>query len=347
MIPKKGMFQVSAVQFKMISLCLVVLGTAFILMSSTALAEVTNITVSPENPSPGDTVTVKGKASPYEEVSVSVGFEKMQSVSNGIYEYHIGKVTIPEGSESFSLRAEGVDSLDVTVYLFGIPITVPDEYVQVKNSIASFGTGKIKSGTYDIKLSGKSSDDEVSFQFGGKGSIRADSDGNFQYTYTTKNMPEGDFSLTVGEQPLQVKLGETDESDNGNDSSDSDDSGSDSDDSSSSSSSGSSSGKSISSSNTGTELRIVDADTLGGEDEDKDESSGVGDDTESMASTRDDSSESSEDESDSGEVDGYIMENKSSSDTQNSLPELGLMGAVVGVVCLGAIFIGFRKNRYK
>jgi hypothetical protein len=331
MIHKKSLFHSPTGLMKKSSLLLLVLVTAVLLMTSTAMAEVTNLSYSPLNPSPGDEVTVSGTASPNEEISVSVSFEKIQSVSDGSYDYHIGKITIPPGSESFSLRAEGVDSLDITLYVLGQKL--PSLPVTVNNGVATFGTSKITSGTYDIGVSGTSSSSEVTLSFGGKGSITADSDGYFEYPYTTENMPEGNFALTVGGQTLSIPLGTTDGS-------------SDDDDSSSSSSSSSSSTKK-SSSHTGTDLQTVDAATLGNDEE---ESSGVGDEVEKilhnadMESTQD---ESSEGDSDTGEVDGYILENKSLSGIQSKIPELGVMGAVVGVLCLGAIFIGFRKNRYK
>ncbi len=294
-------------------------------MSFTALAEVTDISISPENPSPGDTVTVTGKASPNEEISASVSFNNIQAVSDGTYKYQIGKVTIPDGSDAFSLRAEGVDDLDISIKLLGIPISVPANYIQINNNIATFGTGKIKSGTYDITLSGSAPGEQVVFSFGAKASITADSEGNFEYVYSTDNMPEGDFNINIGGQNLQMSLGTTDTNAGSGDTVDSGDS-----------SSSSSSGKK-SSSKTGTEFEIVPADTVG-----KNDSDGVGEDTE--ASTIDDVSEST------GEPDnykeGYELTNQSSG-IKDKTPDLGIIGVILGVLSLGAIIIGYRKNKYK
>lgn len=291
-----------------------------IAMSSTALAEVTDISISPENPSPGDTVTVTGKASPNEEISATVSFNNMQTVSDGTFKYNIGKVTIPDGSDSFSLRAEGVDDLGISIKLLGIPISVPANYIQINNNVATFGTGKIKSGTYDITLSGSAPGEQVALSFGAKASITADSEGNFEYVYSTDNMPEGDFNLNVGGQNLQMSLGTTDNNDDSGDSVDT------------SGDSSSSSGRK--SSKTGTDLKIVELD--------KDESDGVGEDTE--ASTIGDVSEST------GEPDnyreGYELTNQSSG-IKDKLPDLGIIGVVLGVFSLGAIIIGYRKNKYK
>lgn len=302
----------------------------FLTMSSAALAEVTDVSRSPENPSPGDTVTVTGKASPNEEISATVSFGDIQTVSGGAYEYHIGKVTIPDGSDSFSLRAEGVDNLDISIKLLGIPISVPDNYIQISNGVATFGTGKITSGTYDITLSGNAPGDQVIFSFGAKATITADSEGNFEYSYATDNMPAGVFNLNIGGQNFQMSLGTTDTNDGSGDSVDT----SEDDFSSSSSSSGKKS-----SSHTGTELEIVPADTLG-----KEGSDGVDEDIETEASTIDDSSESTG-ESDNY-VEGYELANQSSG-IKDKLPDIGTIGVVLVVFSLGAIIIGYRKNRYK
>nr|WP_321498032.1 hypothetical protein [uncultured Methanolobus sp.] len=309
-------------------------------MTSTAMA----LSYSPNPPSPGDTVTITGIASSDDisngQLPVSVVFEKTESVSNGEYSFDLETIIIPENTESLSLKAEGVDSLHITVTKFGIPISVPDKYVTVTDNIASFGTGIIKAGPYKISLTGTSSGDAVTLKFGGKGFIDDVSAGeSFEYQYELpEDMPEEMFvsenvlKVTVGGETLSIPLGTT------------------ADDSSSSSSSSGSSSSKKSSSHTGTELKIVDADTLG---DDEEESSGVGDDVEkilhnadSMASTQD-SSETSESETGSDDVNGYILENKTSSNEESKLPELGLMGGVIGVLCLGAIFLGFRKNRYR
>ena len=344
MIHKKSLPDSSAGLIRNSSLFLLIFGTAILLMTSTALGEVTDLDYSPDPPSPGDTVTITGIASSDDisdgQLPVSVVFGKTESVSDGTFDFVIEAITIPPGTESLSLTAEGVDSLDIEVSfdLFGVevPIEVPGKYVTVTDNVASFSTGKIKSGTYKMRLHGDSSFETVSLKFGGKGHIDDVSAGEtFEYPYTlAEDMPEEMFvpenvlDVAVGGSALSIPLGTTDDSSNDGDSS----------------SSSSSSSKKKSSSHTGTELNIVPAESLG---DDTEKSSGVGDEIDTKASTQDSGSESPEGDTDTGEVDGYILENKSSSGIQTKIPELGVMGAVVGVLCLGALFIGFRKNRYK
>jgi|GEM_PF-5616562 len=305
----------------MVLLCTIIL--VIIGMSSAALAEVT-YSISPENPSPGDTVTITGKASPNEEISAKVSFNKVQTVSDGMYEYHIGKVTVPDGH--FKLTAKGVDNLDISAKR-GITLKVPDKFIQKDGNVATFGTSKIPPGIYDIKLSGSSLGEQVDFSFDAQVSTTADSDGTFELEYTTNNMPEGEFNLVINGVSRTIPFGTSNTNGGSGDTVDSEDS-----------SSSSSSGKKSSSSRTGTELKIVPADTP-----EKNESDGVGEDTET--STINDASESTG-ESDYIEVKGYELTN-ASSEIKDKLPELGIIGVVLGVFSLGAIIIGYRKNKYK
>ncbi|MDG6244114.1 MAG: hypothetical protein QCH31_06940 [Methanolobus sp.] len=297
-----------------ISFCLLVL----LFMSSPAFAEVTEITISPQDPSPGDTVTITGKASPNEEIKASVSFGNSLDVSGNTFEYNIGKVTIPVGSDSFSLRAEGVDNLDISVKLLGIPLPVPSRYISINDNVATFGTGKIKSGTYDIKLSGSSSADQVLFSFGAKATIVADQQGNFEYTYDTNNIPDGTFNINIGGEVRQLSIGKTDAP-----------------------SSPSAPSGTKSSSKTGTDLNIVPADTL----DDAGETGDV-DEQENARSPPNGNRDSPENTVDPAYVEGYELESESAG-IREKLPDIGQMGLVLGVLCMLAIAAGYRKNRYK
>ena len=295
-------------QIRAIIVLLCAMTMLFLAISPTALAEVTEVSISPENPSPGETVTVTGKASPNEVIPVSISFEKVQDVSSGTYAYSLIGVTIPEGSESFSLKATGVDGMKIEVRLpiLGY-VPVPGSMISINGHVATFGTGKINSGTYDIRLSGNSPNDKVTLSFNAKASITADADGNFAYTYTTDNIPEGNFNINIGGTPLQLKLGSTEDN-------------------------SPSSPTNKKSSNTGTDLNIVDADTLdaGTSEEDTPEVSyAPGEDTVS-----------------DNYVEGYEL-SPVPSGIMDKLPDLGVMGVLVGIVSLGAVLIGYRKNRYK
>ena len=309
---------------------LMLLSLAFI----PAYAQVTELAISPENPAAGEPITVTGKADPNEDISASVSFTKERPVSGGLYNYSIGKVTIPEGSDSFNLRAEGVQDLDVTVNVFGVPVTVP---ASVSGSVATFGTSKIKSGTYDITLSGNAaSESPVSLSFKAAATIKADSDGNFEYTYTTDNMPMGDFDLNIGAESRTLTLGDgsySDEPDNGGGSVPVDTS------SSSSSSSGSS--------HTGS-LPIVPApETTQNSSTESDD--GFGDDLESAPedmNSPNDVDNSVGDSVDDAYVEGQLLEPEPSK-LMDYLPVSDTLNVIVVLFAIGAIFIGYRRNRFK
>lgn len=288
-------------------------------MVSPSLAQVTDISISPENPDSGDTITITGKADPNEEVPITISFGSSADVTDGEYVYDIGKITIPDGSESFKVKAEGVETLKLSVSILGIPISLPDKLISYSGDVASFGTGQIHSGTYDITLSGTSSSDEVDFSFDASGTITADENGNIEYSYTTDNMPDGDYTINIGGQSEKITIG-----------------------SDSSSSSSGSSTKSHSS-KTGTEYNIVPADSVGSS---TDNSSGVGDDTSSDISDSQAADNSLDSTQDAQVQQGYIMTNQSSS-SDDKLPVVGIAGVIVGIFCIVAIFIGYRKNKYK
>ncbi|MEZ5336045.1 MAG: hypothetical protein R2741_12840 [Methanolobus sp.] len=179
----------------------------------------------------------------------------------------------------------------------------------------------IHGGTYDITLSGTSSSNEVDFSFGARTTIVADENGKFKYSYTTDNMPEGDYDVKIGGQTEEITVG---------------------------SGSSSSSGKtSQSSSNTGTEYNIVPAESLGDDTSDDSDGAGESSSTETNPSTTDDASpENLESTQDTEVQEGYIMTNQSTTN-DDELPILSIAGAIVGVFCIGAIFIGYRKNKFK
>ncbi len=341
MIKIKNLFSTLKGHMRLCSLIIAIFAVLLLSMSSAALAEVSNYSISPANPSPGDTVTVKGYASPREEVSASVSFENELAVSDGIYEYYLQQVTIPEGSDSFSVQARGVDELGIEVKLPVIGFTsVPQDFIQMSGDVATFGTSKINSGTYDIVLSGVSSADKVTLSFNAKASINADDEGYFEYSYTTDNMPEGNFNVNIGGVPSQLSLGNTgdkSDDDQGDDTGTKDDN---------IPVSASSSSKKSSSSHTGTDLRIVPADTpedSGDTEEDNEENTGS--DT-SKPEEGPEPLESTPENIENDYVEGYELEDESSG-IRGKITEPGSIAFVLGIICLGAIIIGYRKNRYK
>lgn len=309
--PFAGLIRTSMILFTAIAI-------AFLTMSSASFAEVSDYTISPESPGPGDVVTISGQADPKEDVTVYITFEAVTAVSNGEYTYEIEDVDIPEGSEHFSVSAQEVNDLEIEVRIPYTPlyVSVPDRFVTVNNGVASFGTSEFAEygfGKYDIRLTGTSSEDKVTISFGARGSITSDSSGNFEYTYDASNMPEGVYTITIGGIKKQINFG--------------------GDDSTGTSSSGRSG-----SSHTGTEFKIVPADSLGSDDD------GTGEDSTSddgsLASTQD----SPEITDDTEYVEGSKMEQQTSTESTSNYPVkiIGVVIVALGLIGLGAVM--YRKK---
>lgn len=322
MIPGSSLSFYGGGYLKPLATLLFTMTMILVVLSFTALAEVTEISVSPEDPSPGDTITVTGKASPNELVSASVSFQETQKVSDGTFAYSLSGVTIPDGSDSFGLVANGVDGLkiQVKVPILGY-VSVPESLIGINGNVATFGTGKINSGTYDIKLSGSSPEEQVGLSFNARATITADENGDFVYTYSTDNIPEGDYSINIGGTPLSLDLRHTDDS------------------SSSSPSSSDNRKSSGGSSRTGTDLEIVDAGSR--EDEGVDNSLNTVD-----QNVPEPSNNAVEENVPENYVEGYELSSEPSG-IMDKLPDIGVTGLIVGILSLIVVFIGYRRNSYR
>ncbi|MCO5383137.1 MAG: hypothetical protein NHB15_14565 [Methanosarcina barkeri] len=79
-----------------------------LLVISPAAASVNNWEFSPQEPVSGDTLRIKGSASPEEKIDVFVTFEKTVPVSGGEFEYVLEDVKIPRGLNNlFKVEARG------------------------------------------------------------------------------------------------------------------------------------------------------------------------------------------------------------------------------------------------
>lgn len=323
--------RLSGPQVKAVFMFLVVISIASIALSAEALGEVSYYTVSPSDPTQGDNVVISGKADPNEEISVYVTFEDIAETDNGAYSYPVDDISIPDGTKHFDLVAEGVSDLDIKVK---IPLTsyyvsmnqLHPGLITVSDNVATFGTSSIDSGTYSIIMEGTAPGDEVSIYIKARLMITADDEGYFKYNYDTENLPAGKYTITIDRANQQVTVHD-DGSDDGNDSSDSDD---DSDNSSATSK------KSHGGSNTGTEFKIVPADSLGKEETGETASSSSSGDS-SLASTQE------SDNSDSQTVEGSKLEKQT--ETQSTATNIKIIGIVIvaiGLIGLGAIM--YRKK---
>lgn len=170
-----------------------------------AAAAVDSWEISPENPTLGDTLRIKGSASPEEEVEIQVSFEKDVQASGGEYEYILEDVKIPDGfNNRFTVQASDARNLNVRVKML-IWITKSSE---ASGNVATVTQSSVPPGTYQIKMDGdaKNGDSTVNLKITAVQRIKADSGGDFSYSYNTKAVPPGDFKVSVGGTTRKVTL---------------------------------------------------------------------------------------------------------------------------------------------
>lgn len=168
-------------------------------------AAVSSWEISPEEPVPGDTLRIKGSASPEEEVEVQVTFEKRVQASGGKYEYTLEDVKIPEGfNNRFTVQASEANNLNVRVKML-IWVTKSSE---ASGNIATVTQSSVPPGTYQIKMDGdaRGETSTVDLKITAVQRVKADSNGDFSYSYNTKAVPPGDFEISVGGIKKEVTL---------------------------------------------------------------------------------------------------------------------------------------------
>jgi len=168
-----------------------------LLSISPAAASVSNWDFSLQNPVLGDTLNVKGSASPGEKVDVFVNFEKTVPVSGGKFEYVLEDVKIPEGFNNlFKVEASGAKNLNVRVKMV-IWITKSSD---ASGNTATVSQSNVPPGTYTIKIDGDAGGgvSQVNLKITAFQGIESDSNGDFSYSYNTKSVPPGNFEIKVG-----------------------------------------------------------------------------------------------------------------------------------------------------
>ncbi len=176
-----------------------------LLTISPAGAAVSSWDLSPENPVLGDTLQIEGSASPEEEIEVQVTFEKTVPVSEEKYEYILEGVKIPGGFKNrFTVQASGAKNLNIRVKML-IWMTKSSE---ASGNTATVTQSSVPPGTYQIKMDGDSRGgaSTVDLKITAVQQIKANSDGDFSYSYNTKAVPPGDFEISVGGVKKKVTI---------------------------------------------------------------------------------------------------------------------------------------------
>ena len=179
----------------------------FILFVSISMvsADVSNLKITPEHPKVGDTIRIKGDATPNELLDVSIDFTKMENVAHGNREYiYMMDFENPQKS-NFAVTAEKVENLNVGVQFliwWTRSVTANDKH------IAQISQNNVPAGNYHIKIDGTAAPGQssVSLKIKVSSIIHASPNGKFEFSYSTKGLPEGTYRLNVEGKHAQINL---------------------------------------------------------------------------------------------------------------------------------------------
>jgi hypothetical protein len=162
--------------------------------------------VSPNSPSPGETITISGRASPGQEISLSTSFGMGLPVEEGRYEYQT-KVTVPQTPNRITVAAENVKDFNAGIKL-GIWITkgFPPSGGKVRLSQAN-----VPAGEYNLKMFGEAQpgSGEVGIEVEAETRVKADSQGRYALDVDTSGIPAGEYRIEVAGEAKNIQIGGT------------------------------------------------------------------------------------------------------------------------------------------
>lgn len=176
---------------------------ALALVVSPSAASVVSFDITPQSPTQGDIVRITGTASPAEEVPVTISFEQVLSATGDRYEWRLYSVDIPEGRNQFTVTAQVVNNMKVSLKVWGIWIT---NSADSANGVATLRQSDVPPGTYDVLIAGSSNSNTVRITVEAKTFLTADTNGKFAYSYDTSPIPPGEFIVTVGSVTKTIEL---------------------------------------------------------------------------------------------------------------------------------------------
>lgn len=224
---KGGSILRNAFQRKTLFIIILFCATAGILIAP-ASANVTSWELSPACPSAGDVITITGKASNNEIIEVSILHEEMVPVSGKNYKYQINKLKIPKtisgGENLFQVNATGEGGVTVK----DMNVKVKKFKLFTKSTNASEGNASISQSnipswmSYFVRIDGgvaknetssknkykhNSNNGEVKLTFKTSyEAAKADSKGKFSFKYDTDSLPEGNYTIAVGDIEKEFTL---------------------------------------------------------------------------------------------------------------------------------------------
>ncbi|MBN1455707.1 MAG: hypothetical protein JW945_05620 [Methanomicrobia archaeon] len=190
---------------------------------SSASASVTDLTVTPVVAELGDTITISGKAAPGEEIWLSSSFEISLPVSGGEYARKFEDIYFPEGKKRFTVTAEGIKNIRISLWLYGLlppfdypldgPKTAVDGRATISISIpiTMNGIELDVTGKKDVEVYGDALDGASVVNLNTKSELQvaANANGDFSLQIDTGGVPESEFVISAGGIQKTVYLGVT------------------------------------------------------------------------------------------------------------------------------------------
>jgi len=161
-------------------------------------ASVSSVEVTPGDPVQGDTLSILVKASPGEEIDVSISFDHTLSVSGSSFSWVITGIEIPLLLNSFTITAENTETLRATFEIEGILITFYSEGI---DGLATLSHSIDEAGSYWVEISGVavSGAASIPLTITVTSTIETDQVGTFVYYLNTREIPVGDITALIGD----------------------------------------------------------------------------------------------------------------------------------------------------
>jgi hypothetical protein len=187
----------------------------FIVSVTNAGASVTDLNVNPSVVVPGETLSISGKATPNEEISLKSSFVISLPVSGGKYSEEFKGIHFPAGKKTFSVRAENIKDIRVSLgpilfMTFEYPLGGPQK---ATNGVATISIslpikGMDVTGKKNVRVYGAALEDATSVILTTDMAIKvtADKNGDFKIDLDTEGVPLGELSIAAGGKEKTVQI---------------------------------------------------------------------------------------------------------------------------------------------
>jgi hypothetical protein len=162
--------------------------------------------ISPMQPNPGDKITLKGTASPGEEIDLRTSMQIELPVNENGYEYETS-LQIPQKPNKFTISVSDIKDLNVGVKII-FWITKRFEASSGKVSISQ---ANIPPGNYDVRMFGVAQEgvSVVPVEIEAETSVMADPQGEYTLVIDTSGMPSGEYRIEGQGQAKTIRIGQS------------------------------------------------------------------------------------------------------------------------------------------